>query len=167
MEEEWRTIEEARNYEVSNLGRVRNKNTGQVLKNRPTKNGYQQVCIKIDKIEKFQNRYVHRLVAFTWIPNNEKMKDQVNHIDNIKSHNYVTNLEWVTSSENQLHRYRNGSRGCSQRRVGKFTLDGILVMDFDSIVAAARFEGASRYSIDSALHGHLKTYHKHIWKYLD
>lgn len=36
MEEFWRTIEEAPNYEISDMGNVRNKKTGRVLK--PSKN---------------------------------------------------------------------------------------------------------------------------------
>jgi hypothetical protein len=35
MEERWRTVSVAWNYEVSNQGRVRNKRTGRVLKAHP------------------------------------------------------------------------------------------------------------------------------------
>ena len=51
----------------------------------------------------------HRLIAEKFIPNPDN-KPEVNHIDGNKSNNSIENLEWVTSSENQLHSYRTGLR---------------------------------------------------------
>jgi NUMOD4 motif-containing protein len=46
MEEElWRLIKDARNYEVSNQGRVRNRKTGRVLKPSKTASGRPQVVL--------------------------------------------------------------------------------------------------------------------------
>ena len=50
---------------------------------------------------------MHRLVANKYIPNPES-KPFVNHINGIKSDNHVSNLEWVTQSENELHAYKTG-----------------------------------------------------------
>ena len=59
----WKNIEEATNYEVSNLGNVRNTKSGQILNPGVSGNGYKQVSLKMKDNNKFMKRYVHRLVA--------------------------------------------------------------------------------------------------------
>ena len=50
---------------------------------------------------------VHRLVAETFIPNSEN-KHTVNHKDGNKQNNCVSNLEWATLSEQQIHAFNTG-----------------------------------------------------------
>lgn len=164
--ERWKVIAEASNYEVSNLGNVRNITTKKILKGRLSKSGYYQVSVKIDATGKFCNRYIHRLVASYWIDNPENKKE-VNHKDGNKLNNILDNLEWVTPSENQKHRHSIGINRTSNRRVGKFTKQGELVAEYDSIVEAARIEGHPRVSIDNVLQGKNHTLCKYVWKYLD
>ena len=167
MQEQWKVIDEATNYEVSNLGNIRNRTTLQTLKGRITKSGYYQVSIKIDETGKFCNRYIHRLVAQYWI-NNPENKKEVNHKDGNKTNNTIENLEWVTSSENQKHRHLIGITNTSQRRVGKFTTDGELVAEFNSIREAADLDNNGiRVSIDNVLQGKRYTLKGFVWKYLD
>lgn len=52
-------------------------------------------------------RKVHRLVAITFLGNPPKGLE-VNHKDGIKTNNHVSNLEYVTHSENVKHGYRLG-----------------------------------------------------------
>lgn len=54
-----------------------------------------------------ENHYVHRVVAQAFIPN-PKNKPEVNHKDSNRLNPKVTNLEWVTRSENALHGYQFG-----------------------------------------------------------
>lgn len=164
---EWKTITEASNYEVSTDGQVRNRTTKKILKGRLSKNGYLQVSIKIDETQKFCNRYIHRLVALHFIenPNNKR---EVNHIDGNKENNTLSNLEWVTSSENQKHRHLIGNKKTSNRHIGMFNKKGEMVKDFNSILeAVAYFNKTSRVNIDNALQGKQYTAYGYIWKYLD
>ena len=164
---EWRTITEASNYEVSTNGQVRNRTTKKILKGRLSKNGYLQVSIKIDATQKFCNRYIHRLVALHFIqnPNNKR---EVNHIDGNKENKTLSNLEWVTSSENQKHRHLIGNKKTSNRHIGMFNKKGEMVKDFNSILeAVAYFNKTSRVNIDNALQGKQYTAYGYVWKYLD
>ena len=96
---EWKKIEQAPNYEVSNYGEVRNLKSGYILK-QVYNYGYALVCIK-DSNNKFGLKRVHRLVAQAFIPN-PLNKPDVNHKDFNRSNNCVDNLEWATRSENNL-----------------------------------------------------------------
>ena len=55
-----------------------------------------------------KDRLVHRVVAETFIPNPDNLPE-VDHIDGIKSHNYVENLRWVTRSQNMKYAFEMGA----------------------------------------------------------
>lgn len=166
MQEQWKTIAEANNYEISNMGNVRNKITLKILKGRQSKSGYHQVSLKINETQKFSNRYIHRLVAQYWLENPDN-KREINHKDGNKLNNSVDNLEWVTSAENQKHRHSIGINKTSQRKIGKYDKDGKLLQEYDSIINAAKTEGCNRSSIDAVLQKRRYTLYGYVWKYLD
>ena len=89
------------NYEVSNLGRVRNKYTCKIKKQFNTKDGYKFVQLQSICSNKI-NLLVHRLVGFAFLENNEN-KPQINHKNKVRFDNKISNLEWVTAFENILH----------------------------------------------------------------
>lgn len=100
MEEIWKVVEDLPRYEISNHGRLRNKETGRVLKTHVSKLGYEEINIRFNNTLHF--RSIHRLVAKAFIQNPEN-KPEVNHIDENKLNNTVENLEWVTRKENLNH----------------------------------------------------------------
>lgn len=112
MQTEWRDLVDFPGYEVSNLGKVRNKITMKSLRMKMISKypGYQFHLghTKSDKGKNYQ-RTIHRLLAKAFIPNPED-KSEVNHIDSNKMNYAISNLEWVTQSENTLHSFKNGHK---------------------------------------------------------
>lgn len=105
MEEIWKDIEGFEGlYQVSNLGRVKSSYTNRVLKGYKDTCGYLLVGLYKNNIR--SSKKIHRLVAQAFIPNHEN-KPEVNHIDENKTNNIVSNLEWMTAKENSNHGTRN------------------------------------------------------------
>lgn len=98
--ENWKQINNLP-YEISSLGKVRNKQ-GKVLKTYIQNCGYEQI-----KFTSGIHKQVHRLVAEAFI-DNPLNKKYVNHKDGNKLNNTVDNLEWCTNSENILHARNTG-----------------------------------------------------------
>ncbi len=70
---------------------------------RPTpSNGYNQIGMTNNKGQR-KNKFIHCLVAEHFIDNSEN-KPCVDHIDRNRLNNNVSNLRWVTRSENQQNR---------------------------------------------------------------
>lgn len=72
---------------------------------RVAKMGYYMV--QLWKGNKGYSKYIHRLVAETFIPNPDN-KEQVNHKNLNKLDNNMENLEWMTGLENTRHAIKNG-----------------------------------------------------------
>lgn len=104
--EKWRLIEGYEHqYEVSNMGNVRNHIRGKNLSLVTHHTGYIKVVLYNNaKRKQFS---VNVLVARAFISNPEN-KPESNHINGIKSDNRACNLEWVTKSENIKHAFKLG-----------------------------------------------------------
>lgn len=105
-------------YKVSDLGRVMRSFHGRKLVNRvrrlaTDKDGYLRVDLSRGGAKKL--RGVHHLVAEAFLCARPDGLE-INHKDGDKTNNKVDNLEWVTSSANQLHR----SRVLGRNNPGKF-----------------------------------------------
>lgn len=143
--EEWKTITNFPNYQVSNLGRVR-RITGRVLKNRFNKFGYDRVRLYNKTSSK--NHLVHRLVALEFILNRNNYPI-VGHIDNNPANNKCENLEWCTQKQNLQHAVKTGGKkvglwkGHYENKKGSHAIYGIHILnktriDFPSINEACR-----------------------------
>ena len=89
-------MKEAKTYEVSNLGKVRNMHTKHVLRPRTQNNGYKALILS----KKY--KLVHRVVAKAFHPNPLNLPC-VNHLDTDKGNNKASNLEWCTHAQNSNH----------------------------------------------------------------
>lgn len=105
MKEIWKPINGYKNYQVSNMGNVKNIITGRVLKGQNNGKGYLFVTL-YDENHKGKQIMIHRLIAQTFIPNPNNLP-QVNHIDENKHNNCIENLEWITSEDNINHGTHN------------------------------------------------------------
>ena len=97
-------------YEVSNTGKVRSilggRRKGVELRQcKRTKAGY--LSVSLVKGRQVQSASVHRLVASAFLSNPDN-KRTVNHKDNNPANNDVSNLEWATYSEQEVHAYKLG-----------------------------------------------------------
>lgn len=105
MKEVWKDIEDYEGlYQVSNFGRVKRVETGRILKYSKHPSGY--ILAHLSKNGIASHHRIHRLVAQAFISNYDNKSD-VNHIDEDKTNNRASNLEWSTRKENTNHGTRN------------------------------------------------------------
>jgi len=99
--ENWRLCYHDR-YEVSDMGRVRNAVTQQVLRPGAQSRGYLTVSLYDGSSPKRPRSItVHRLVTAAFLGPSDKA--EINHINGVKSDNRLANLEYATSKENHAH----------------------------------------------------------------
>lgn len=155
---------EVTRYSISSDGQVRNDERGNFLKPALC-HGYLAVRLAITP-QRAARRLVHRLVAEHFIPNPEN-KPYVNHIDGIKHHNYIDNLEWVTPSENSKHAYESGLRDVSYltKAVRQYSLEGKWLMTFESMTEAAFETDCDQSKISEVCNGSRKSTGMYQWRF--
>ena len=166
MLEIWRNIKDYEGiYEVSNLGRIKSiSRNGTIKENRILKPnkvmGYSQVGLQKYGTRKYKK--IHRLVAEAFIPNPENKKE-VNHKDGNKTNNCVDNLEWVTTSENQLHSYYELKNNI--KSVIQLSLNNEIIKEWESIAKVEQELKISNADICKCCKGKRKTAGGYKWRY--
>jgi hypothetical protein len=124
-------------YEINERGAVKSlykQNLHYVMEQRIDRGGY--YTVRLTKKDKGSTKYVHRLLAETFIPNPENKKC-VNHMDGKKLNNALCNLEWCTASENSKHAYQTGLSKVPEKSCRK-VIDTCTNMVYDSASQAAK-----------------------------
>lgn len=126
--EEWRSISEAPDYEVSNLGRVRRvvpdwqgKYEGRIIAHRLSR-GYPRVNLRVNG--SMISRAVHRLVGTAFNGLCPPDKAHCAHRNGDRTDNRPENLYWATAKENCEDRDRHGTTyrgGHSPETLAKFS----------------------------------------------
>ena len=163
-------------YEISSRGRVRSnirdivdKNGHRkfydeiILKPYVPKDGYPRVVLY--KLGVKKTWMIHRLVAEAFIPKQD-YRNEVNHIDEVKSNNILENLEWVSNRENDNHGSRNERIG---KKLSKLTyqydMDWNLVKVWESTMDAERNGGFNSKLISRTCLGISETHKGFRWSY--
>ena len=162
-------------YVVSNLGQVRRikKSKGTSGENllKPIKNeSGLYVNLRNNGDDKLCK--IHRLVGETFIPN-PKSKPEINHKDGNRWNNKDTNLEWATSSENNLHAHNELERKftayaenhTNSITVSQYTKNNVLIDVYGSVNEAGRQLKISFSNIAKCACNERKTAGGFIWRY--
>ena len=92
-------------YKVNKQGEVYSYITNKKIKGSIDSNDYRQM--HLSKNGEHKKKSLHRIVAEAFLPNPNNLPE-VNHKDGNKLNNSVDNLEWCSSSYNQIHAFKNG-----------------------------------------------------------
>ena len=173
MDEIWKDIEGYEGlYQVSNLGRIksvkRTKPNGYQIKVRflkPSidKDGYSRVVLSRDG--ESTTYQVHRLVAFAFV-RKEHQKPEVNHIDENKSNNEDSNLEWCTRKENINHGTAiQRSSNKNKKPINQLSSDGQFIKAWESISDAAETLGFSQGYLSKCCSRKCSSAYVYLWEF--
>lgn len=147
-------------YDVSNCGNVKSKLNNHLLK-QSENNGYLYVSF----YKPYSKRVsVSRIVALTFIENDSKENDVVNHIDENKHNNHYLNLEWTTQKDNVNKSTKDKTHS---RVVIQKDISGNIIREFLSVTDASKNIGVDRTTIGKALVGENQTAGGFKWEYKD
>lgn len=190
MKEIWKDITGYEGlYQISNTGIIRShdklivippnpKSTygfsyikkGQIIKQITDKSGYMKVLL-YDKNSNRKNAFVHKLVAIEFVDNTDNLP-QINHKDENKSNNCVSNLEWCTAKYNT--NYGTGIKRRSEKQiynnnrvkaVAKIGDNGEIIEEYISMRNAARVNKLPQSNIFKSCNNNIKC-GGYLWRYI-
>ena len=189
VKEVWKDIKNYEgHYQVSNYGRIKSvdklvnsglKNNkkvlkkGKILKLFKMSNGYLVVGLCNGETQK--SKSVHRLVAEAFIPNLNNYKN-INHKDENKENNNVSNLEWCDNLYNNIYgtwldriakKLINNPK--ISKKVNQYDKQGNFIKQWSSTMEAQRNTGINNTHISACCLNkkNYKTAGGYVWKYVE
>ena len=170
---QWKRIEEAPDYWISNRGEIISKRIDgkelmlKLVNNQNT--GYQQVTLVITPKGtnvKRKTFYPHQLVANAFV-DNPNGYNRVNHKDLNKNNNHYWNLEWVSQEQNIHHYYNSNAKNKprNMKPIEVWTITGDYIDTFPSINQAAKEMGYSPATVWRQVRGDIKNPERLVFKY--
>ena len=135
----WKEIIYAPNYEVSNLGNIKNKTTKRVkkLNYERMKKTNTRARVGLSNDGKGKNYYLHRIVAQHFLTNINNY-NEVNHKDGDVYNNKLDNLEWVSKKQNMDHANKNKLIKRYTRKIVVINKNDNTEQIFDSLTTCAK-----------------------------
>lgn len=168
------------NYEIEPDGRVFSKYSNKYLKQSMSGSYY---SVELFNSHGSKRKTIHRMVAEAYIPNPDNLP-QVNHKDENKLNNDVSNLEWCTRQYNMTYgtiikrrvkntdftnpfyrenAYKNSMK--QRKPVARYTKDGTYIDSFASAAEAQRKLGFASRHITEVCRGKRKSSNGYVWAY--
>ena len=164
--EEFKEIQDFPNYQISNYGNVFSKNRNKILSPCDDSHGY--LMVHLWKNNRQYVKKIHRLVAETFLENPNNFQD-VNHKDENKKNNNISNLEWISRKDNLNYGTRNQRANATRKKpvyqIDKDTLD--IINKFDSAKDASKQTGINSSNITQVCKHSRKTAGNYIWKFVE
>jgi hypothetical protein len=140
MCEIWKMVKYAPNYEISNLGNIKNKKTNRLLtiNYERLKKDNKRARPGLSHNGKIKGYYLHRIVAEHFLDNPDNLPE-VNHIDGDYYNNKLSNLEWISKLDNMRHASENKLMKRYTRKVIIKNLETGCIKRFESVTKCAEY----------------------------
>lgn len=171
-------------YQVSDIGEVKNVRTGIVLKQRKHL-GYCRVMLWDKQRKRNVTKHVHVLVAEAFCPRGGDVKMDACHINECRDDNRASNLAWMSHRDNcnmplfierqraaqagnrhAAGHPRYGSLNGAAKKVEQLTMDGAPIRIWDSIAEANGSLGIGKSCISNCCRGKSGSAGGYVWRYV-
>lgn len=165
-------------YEISTFGNIRSLDRVIIYSNgkriftkgknlKPIKNAHGYLTVNLKRNSKIKVCQIHRLVMLTFVENPLNLP-MINHKDECKTNNHISNLEYCDCKYNSNYGTRNQRLSAIMKIVGiskkvlQLSLEGEIIKEYDSISEVAKL-GYDSQSVGDCCRLRAKSYKHFLW----
>lgn len=131
---EFKTIKSHPDFEIAKDGTIRRISSGRVMSKYKATTGYLAMRF-YSSSHVYKDVYLHILLGRAFIPNDDLLKDCINHKDGNKMNNTLNNIEWCTKAYNLDHALKTGLRKSAKgERAGRSKLTNEMVYEIRKLI---------------------------------